>query len=53
MQNKEFGLNTENIGCFGFRFGVQRETLKKRPQQQSGYSERNNCKRISQQFYVQ
>ena len=29
MQNKELGLNTENIGCFGFRFGVQRETLKK------------------------
>ena len=29
MHNKEIGLNTENIGCFGFRFGVERETLKK------------------------
>jgi putative ABC transport system permease protein len=29
MQNKELGLNIENIGCFGFRFGVQKETLKK------------------------
>jgi ABC-type antimicrobial peptide transport system permease subunit len=29
MQNKELGLNIENIGCFGFRFGIQRETLKK------------------------
>jgi putative ABC transport system permease protein len=29
MQNKELGLNIENIACFGFRFGVQRETLKK------------------------
>ena len=29
MQNKELGVNIENIGCFGFRFGVQKETLKK------------------------
>jgi len=29
MQNKELGLNVDNIGCFGFRFGIQRETLKK------------------------
>ena len=29
MQNKELGINIENIVCFGFRFGVQRETLRK------------------------
>ena len=29
MQNKELGLNVDNIGYFRFRFGIQRETLKK------------------------
>jgi putative ABC transport system permease protein len=29
LQNKDLGLNVDNIGSFGFRFGVQRETLKK------------------------
>ena len=29
LQNIDLGLNVDNIGSFGFRFGVQRETLKK------------------------
>ena len=29
LQNMDLGLNTDNVGSFGFRFGVQRETLKK------------------------
>ena len=29
LQNKDLGLNFDNVGSFGFRFGVQKETLKR------------------------